>query len=255
MSSVVDVSKEPPLGIITINRPSALNALSLEVVNKLIEALDDLENDSNIKVAIITGTERAFSVGADIKEMVNLDVAEVYLRGHRRLWERIRRFKKPIIAAVNGYCLGGGFELAMACDIIIASEDAVFGQPEINVAIIPGEGGTQRIPRTVGRLLGMEYVLTGRFISAYEAYRRGLVNKVVPRELTLEYAKRLGREIAKKSLLALTLAKDAVNSAWETPLSVGLDYERRNFIIALFSEDGREGIRAFIEKREPRYKL
>jgi len=250
----VEVVKEPPVGVIKINRPEALNALSLEIVDKLIQALDDLEKDSSIRAVVLTGTDRAFSVGADIKEMSKLSVAEVFLGGHRRLWERVRRFKKPIIAAVRGYCLGGGFELAMACDMIIAADDAVFGQPEINVALIPGEGGTQRIGRTAGRLIAMEYVLTGRFIPAWEAYRRGLVNKLVPRELVVEYAKRVARELSEKSPLALALAKDAVNAAWETGLSEGLDYERRNFIIALFSEDGREGTRAFIEKRKPQYR-
>ncbi|MEM0483658.1 MAG: enoyl-CoA hydratase-related protein [Thermofilaceae archaeon] len=250
----VQIEKEPPVAVIKINRPEALNALSLEIVDQLVKALDELESDENIKAVVLTGTDRAFSVGADIKEMYKLNMAEVYLRGHRRLWDRIRRFKKPIIAAVKGYCLGGGFELAMACDMIIAADDAIFGQPEINVGIIPGEGGTQRIPRTAGRLLAMEYVLTGRFIPAWEAYRRGLVNKLVPKELVVEYAKRVAEEIAEKSPLAVALAKDAVNAAWETTLSSGLDYERRNFIMALFSEDGREGISAFIEKRKPQFK-
>lgn len=250
----VHIEKEPPVAVIKINRPDVLNALSLEVVDQLVKALDELESDENIKAVVLTGTDRAFSVGADIKEMYKLNMAEVYLRGHRKLWDRIRRFKKPIIAAVRGYCLGGGFELAMACDMIIAADDAIFGQPEINVGIIPGEGGTQRIPRTAGRLIAMEYVLTGRFIPAWEAYKRGLVNKLVPRELVVEYAKRVAKEIAEKSPLAIALAKDAVNAAWETTLSSGLDYERRNFIMALFSEDGREGISAFIEKRKPQFK-
>ncbi len=186
--------------------------------------------------------------------MSGVELPEVYLRGHRQLWDRVRRFKKPIIAAVSGYCLGGGFELAMSCDMIVASDDARFGQPEINVALIPGEGGTQRIARAAGRLIAMELILTGRFVSAREAYMRGLVNRLVPRELLLDHAKRLARELASKSPLALALAKDAVNAAWETTLSAGLDYERRNFILALFSEDGREGVRAFIEKRQPQYK-
>ncbi len=254
MSQLVEVSKDPPIAVVRMNRPDALNALNLEMVRSLVKALDELEADPDIKVVILTGTERAFSVGADIKEMSGLELPEVYLRGHRQLWDRVRRFKKPIIAAVSGYCLGGGFELAMACDMIVASDDARFGQPEINVALIPGEGGTQRIARAAGRLIAMELILTGRFVSAREAYMRGLVNRLVPRELLLDHAKRLARELASKSPLALALAKDAVNAAWETTLSAGLDYERRNFILALFSEDGREGVRAFIEKRQPQYK-
>ncbi len=254
MSQLVEVSKDPPIAVVRMNRPDALNALNLEMVRSLVKALDELEADPDIKVVILTGTERAFSVGADIKEMSGLELPEVYLRGHRQLWDRVRRFKKPIIAAVSGYCLGGGFELAMSCDMIVASDDARFGQPEINVALIPGEGGTQRIARAAGRLIAMELILTGRFVSAREAYMRGLVNRLVPRELLLDHAKRLARELASKSPLALALAKDAVNAAWETTLSAGLDYERRNFILALFSEDGREGVRAFIEKRQPQYK-
>ncbi len=254
MSQLVEVSKDPPIAVVRMNRPDALNALNLEMVRSLVKALDELEADPDIKVVVLTGTERAFSVGADIKEMSSLELPEVYLRGHRQLWDRVRRFKKPIIAAVSGYCLGGGFELAMSCDMIVASDDARFGQPEINVALIPGEGGTQRIARAAGRLIAMELILTGRFITAREAYMRGLVNRLVPRELLLDHAKRLARELASKSPLALALAKDAVNAAWETTLSAGLDYERRNFILALFSEDGREGVRAFIEKRQPQYK-
>ncbi|BFI76048.1 enoyl-CoA hydratase [Sulfurisphaera ohwakuensis] len=242
------------IAIVRLNRPDKLNALNMEMVWDFVSVFNELENNRSVKVVIITGNGRAFCAGADVNEMANMKVEDVVRVGHAPMWERLRTFRKPVIAALNGLTVGGGLELAMACDIIIAAESAMLGQPEINLGIIPGAGGTQRLTRTIGKYKGMEMVLTGRLISAWEAYRRGLVIKVVPDEALLDEAIRLAKEIASKSSFAVELGKEAVNRALETTLQQGLDIERRNFYVALTSEDGKEGMRAFIEKRKPNWK-
>ncbi|EWG06399.1 MAG: Enoyl-CoA hydratase/isomerase [Candidatus Aramenus sulfurataquae] len=221
------------------------------MVNELVDAFNYFEN-SKIKVVIITGNGKAFSAGADVKEMSETPLEEIIMKGHMPLWDRMRTFKKPIIAALNGVTAGGGLELAMACDIIIAAESAKLGQPEINLGIIPGAGGTQRLTRTIGKYKAIELVLTGR-ISAWEAEKMGLVTKVVPDSSLMDEALRLAEEIASKPLLSIVLAKDAVTRALETTLQQGLDIERRDFYVALASEEAKEGMKAFLEKRKPRW--
>ncbi|MCH1771143.1 MULTISPECIES: enoyl-CoA hydratase/isomerase family protein [Metallosphaera] len=240
------------VGIIRLNRPEKLNAINMEMVYDLVEALNELK--SQAKAVIITGNGKAFSAGADVKEMLDMSIEQVTREGHMPLWDALRGFRKPVIAALNGVAAGGGLELAMACDMIVAGESARLGQPEINLGIIPGAGGTQRLTRTVGKYRAMEMVLTGRLITAWEAYRMGLVTKVVPDEALIPEAMRLAREIAGKSGFAVELGKEAVNRALDTLLQQGLDLERRNFYVTLVSQDGREGMKAFLEKRKPEWK-
>ncbi|BDB99273.1 enoyl-CoA hydratase/isomerase family protein [Saccharolobus caldissimus] len=253
MYNTIQIEVKENIGIIRLNRPDKLNAINLQMVEELVKALDELENNNDVKIVIITGNGRAFSAGADIKEMLETPLEDIMKRGHMPLWEKLRSFKKPIIAALNGITAGGGLELAMACDIIIAAESAKLGQPEINLGIIPGAGGTQRLTRTVGKFRAMELVLTGKLISAREAEAYGLVNKVVPDNSLLDEAIKLAKEIATKPAITLMLAKEAVSKAWDTLLQQGLDIERRNFYLALSTEEAKEGMKAFIEKRKPRW--
>ncbi|WP_409366340.1 enoyl-CoA hydratase/isomerase family protein [Metallosphaera sp. D4-4] len=240
------------VGIIRLNRPEKLNAINMEMVYDLVEALNELK--SQARAVIITGNGKAFSAGADVKEMLDMSIEQVTREGHMPLWDALRGFKKPVIAALNGVTAGGGLELAMACDMIVAGESARLGQPEINLGIIPGAGGTQRLTRTIGKYRAMEMVLTGKLVTAWEAYRMGLVIKVVPDEALIPEAMRLAREIAGKSGFAVELGKEAVNRALDTLLQQGLDLERRNFYVTLLSQDGREGMKAFLEKRKPEWK-
>lgn len=253
MYNTIQIEVKENIGIIRLNRPDKLNAINLQMVEELVKALDELENNNDVKIVIITGNGRAFSAGADVKEMLETPLEDIMKRGHMPLWEKLRSFKKPIIAALNGIAAGGGLELAMACDIIIAAESAKLGQPEINLGIIPGAGGTQRLTRTVGKFRAMELVLTGKLISAREAEAYGLVNKVVPDNSLLDEAIKLAKEIATKPAITIMLAKEAVNKAWDTLLQQGLDIERRNFYLALSTEEAKEGMKAFIEKRKPRW--
>ena len=248
------VSKEGPIGIIQLNRPSVLNALNSELMLDLVNALENLDKDQSVNVIILTGGEKAFAAGADLKEMLQASPVDLILGRRFEVWDRIRKTAKPIIAAVSGYCLGGGNELAMNCDIIIASESAVFGQPEVNVGIMPGAGGTQRLTKAVGKTRAMEMILTGRQISADEAYRIGLVSKVVPVENLMEETKRIATEIASKPLISIRAAKEAVLRAYDTTLEIGLEYERRLFYSLFATEDSKEGMRAFLEKRKPVFK-
>ena len=247
------VSLEEPIAVITLNRPQVLNALSQALMADLAAALDDCDRNTNIRCIVLWGGPRAFAAGADVREMADATTADM-IRSYRfQQWQRIRRVATPIIAAVSGFALGGGCELAMACDIIIASESARFGQPEIRLGLMPGAGGTQRLTRAVGKSRAMEMVLTGRPITAQEACDAGLVLRVVPVELCLDEAKRLAREIADQPPVAVRLAKESVLQAFETPLEAGLDYERRSFHSLFSTEDKREGIRAFLEKRRPQF--
>jgi len=248
------VSKEGSIGIIQLNRPKVMNALNFELMTELVNALEQLDRDAAIKVVILTGGERAFTAGADLAEMSLATPVELVLGRRFELWDRIRRISKPIIAAVNGYCLGGGNELAMNCDLIVASETATFGQPEVNVGIIPGAGGTQRLPRAVGKYKAMEMILTGKSISADEAYRIGLVNHVVPPESLMEEAKKMATDIASKPPISIRSAKEAILRAQDTTLEVGLEFERKAFYMLFATEDGKEGMKAFLEKRKPTFK-
>ncbi|AEB12018.1 enoyl-CoA hydratase-related protein [Marinithermus hydrothermalis] len=245
---------EGGVGLIRIHRPKRLNALNQATMDEIVRAVRAFEADDAVRAIVLTGDERAFAAGADVTEMDGANVPEM-LSGYRfEQWETLRRTTKPLIAAVSGFALGGGLELAMLCDIIVASETARLGQPEINLGIMPGAGGTQRLTRQVGKYLAMEMVLTGRMLTAEEAYRHGLVNRVVPVEFYLEEAIQIAREIAKKAPVAVRLAKDAILKAEDTPLEVGLAYERHNFYLLFGTEDKQEGIRAFLEKRKPEWK-
>lgn len=252
--SNIRVETDTDVGIIFLNRPSALNALSSSLMKELVSALELFEVDEKIKCLIITGSERVFSAGADIKEMSDLDAVTALKQSNLEKFDALKKITKPIIAAVSGYALGGGLELAMACDIIVAAEGTKFGQPEINIGVLPGAGGTQRLTRVVGKYMAMDMILTGRMITANEAIENGLISRVVPKELYLEEAKKLAHEIASKAPLAARIAKESVLKAYDSTLTEGLAFERRNFYLILSSEDKKEGMKAFLEKRKPEFK-
>lgn len=253
--STIIVKEEPPLAVITLNRPEARNALNMRMVTELVDALNDIEKKDSIRCVVITGNDRAFSAGADIKEMESMSPIDMVKTGHFfPLWDKVGHYPKPVIAALSGYVLGGGLELAMSCDIIVAAEGTKLGQPEINIGVMPGGGGTQRLTRAVGKYKAMEMILTGGMIPAEQAHGLGLVNRVVPQEAYLEEAKRIALEIASKGPIALRLAKEAVLKAEELPLSEGLEFERKSFYLLFSSEDKKEGMKAFTEKRKPEFK-
>jgi enoyl-CoA hydratase len=239
------------VALLRFNRPKQLNALNGEVMDELCSALETLDRDDAIRVIVVTGDERAFAAGADIGEMAGASPIDMLRTNRIAQWDRVRRIGKPVIAAVAGWCLGGGCELAMALDLIVAAESARFGQPEINLGVIPGAGGTQRLTRAIGKSAAMEMILTGEPIDAREAHRLGLVARVVPNELVVEDAMALAATIATRSPLALRLAKEAVNAAYEMSLTDALAHERRLFYLLFASEDQKEGMAAFLEKRDP----
>ena len=250
----VNDSYEKHVALIELNRPKELNALNLQLMGELRDALKSLDDNDEVRAIILTGNEKAFAAGADIKQMANKTAIDMLKIDQFSTWDQIRKTKKPLIAAVSGFALGGGCELAMTCDMIIASESAKFGQPEIKIGVMPGAGGTQRLTKAVGKARAMEMVLTGKFISGEEAMTYGLVNKVVPVEMYLYEATELAKEIAKMSPIAAQLAKESVNRAFETHLDEGLTFERKNFYLTFASEDQSEGMQAFVEKRKPEYK-
>ncbi|MBS1656985.1 MAG: enoyl-CoA hydratase/isomerase family protein [Bacteroidetes bacterium] len=239
--------------LIQLNRPGELNALNRQLMTELSSALRELDADEQVRVIVLTGNEKAFAAGADIKEMADATAIDMVNRDQFATWDLIRKTKKPIIAAVSGFVLGGGCELMMNCDLIVASETARIGQPEIKIGVMPGAGGTQRLTRSVGKALAMEMVLTGRFITAEEALRAGLVNRVVPVEFYLKEALMWAQEIAQLSPVAVKLAKEAVLQAFNTSLDEGLLLERKNFYLCFASEDQKEGMKAFVEKRKPEF--
>jgi enoyl-CoA hydratase len=247
------VEREGRVGIVLMNRPKQLNALSGELMGAVVEALQELDADPAVRAIVLGGGERAFAAGADIAELAAGTPVSLYENRRIDQWDKIRDLRTPVVAAVSGFCLGGGCELAMLCDLIVASETAKFGQPEINLGVLPGAGGTQRLTRAVGKAVAMDMILTGRMLGAREALAHGLVARVVAREAWLDEAKRAAREIAAKAPIAVRLAKEAIDQAFEAPLRVGVEFERRAFYLARASEDATEGLTAFIEKRRPEF--
>jgi enoyl-CoA hydratase len=242
------------VALVTLNRPDVLNALNYQLLGELAATLETLDADDECHAVVITGAgERAFAAGADIKEMADQSPVSLTRKNHFARWERIKRIRTPLIAAVRGYALGGGCELAMACDMIVAADDAMFGQPEIRIGVMPGAGGTQRLTRAIGKARAMELILTGDQLPAREAAALGLVTRVVPPEETLLAALRLAARIAALPPIAVLAAKESVNRAFELSLEAGLEFERRNFFLLFASDDQKEGMSAFIEKRQPRW--
>ena len=242
------------VSLIRIHRPEAMNALNTPLMIELMDTLEKLDADEKIGAFVLTGDERAFAAGADIKEMADSSSVELLLKGHISPFDRIQRISKPIIAAVSGWCLGGGNELAMSCDMVVASESARFGQPEINLGVMPGAGGTQRLTRAVGKALAMEMVLNSRTLNASEALHFGMVNRVAAVGKYLEEATALAEEIATRAPLAVRAGKEAVNAAFETTLTQGLSAEREGFYPLFSTQDQKEGMKAFVEKRKPAWK-
>ena len=242
------------VGLITLNRPQALNALNAQIVGEINQALDQLERDPNIGCVVLTGSAKAFAAGADIKEMAELQYPQIYVDDLFSDADRIANRRKPIIAAVSGFALGGGCELAMMCDFILAADNARFGQPEINLGVLPGMGGTQRLTRAVGKAKAMELCLTGRLMGAEEAERAGLVARIVPQAELVEEALKVAAAIASKSIPVSMMVKESVNRAFEVTLSEGVRFERRVFHAAFATEDQKEGMAAFIAKREAQFK-
>jgi len=251
---IANFQYEDHVGLIQLNRPKELNALNLELMLEIKDALKRMDEDGNIRVILITGNEKAFAAGADIKQMAGKNSIDMLKIDQFSTWDQIRRTKKPLIAAVSGFALGGGHELVMLCDLVIASDTAKFGQPEIKIGVMPGAGGTQRLPRSVGKVKAMEMVLTGEFIDAYTAERWGLVNKVVPKEIYLSEALKMALKIAELSPIAVQLAKESVLKAFEQPLQEALYFERKNFYTLFATEDQKEGMEAFIAKRKANFK-
>lgn len=250
----VDPHFEDGIALVTLNRPEVLNALSLTLMEELGDALTSLDKDNSVKSVILTGSDRAFSVGADLKEVASSKTIDLLIIDQFSIWDEMGRFKKPLIAAVSGWVVGGGCELAMLCDMVVASETAKFGQPEIRRGIGSGAGGTQRMPRAVGKAKAMEIILTGDYVDAEEALRINLINHVYPVDQYLEGALKIARKIAELPPLAVRLAKESVNKAFNSTLSDGLTFERKNYYLTFSTEDQKEGIRAFLEKRKPNYK-
>ena len=250
----VIVEKDGAIAVVTLNRPQQLNALSYGLVKDLCLAMEALDRDDEVRAIVLTGGEKVFAAGADIKEMADAGPFDEPVSGRLAYRDRVNKIAKPIVAAVSGFALGGGCELAMSCDIIVASETARFGQPEVNIGIIPGSGGTQRLTHVVGKYRAMEMVLTGEPLSAQDAERFGLVTRVVPVELFLEEAKLIAKKIAAKPALAIKHAKEAVLKAANTALDEGLDFERKSFYALFATADRKEGMSAFLEKRPPVFK-
>ena len=251
---IVTEQYQPGIALIQLNRPKELNALNPQLMQEVRDALQQLDKNEQVKAIIITGNDQAFAAGADIKQMADKSAIDMQVMDQFSTWDQIRKTKKPIIAAVSGFALGGGCEFVMTCDMVIASETAKFGQPEIKLGTIPGAGGTQRLTKAIGKAKSMELILTGRFLSAQEAHFYGLVNKVVPVEMYMHEAVELAKEIAQMSSIAVQLAKEAINRSFETQLDEGLMFERKNFYLTFASEDQKEGMKAFTEKRKPVFK-
>ena len=251
--ALVLVERDDPIAVVTLNRPKQLNALSEPLMEELVARLTELDREPAVRCIVVAGSDRAFAAGADIGEMAEASAMDMLYARRVERWDAIRKLWTPLVAAVSGFCLGGGNELAMSCDLIVASETAKFGQPETSLGIIPGAGGTQRLTRAVGKAKAMDVILTGRFLDAWEAERAGLVARVVAPEAWLDEAKRVAREVASKGPVAQRLAKEAVNRAFDSTLELGLEHERRLLYLAFASQDAREGLTAFRDKRDPEF--
>jgi enoyl-CoA hydratase len=251
---LVQEQARPGVALVQLNRPDVLNALNLELMQEVKSALQALDAQPEVGCIVLTGNEKAFAAGADIKQMADKGASDVLKIDQFSTWDQIRKTKKPLIAAVSGFAFGGGCELCMLCDMIVASETAQFGQPEIKLAIMPGAGGTQRLTRAIGKARAMEMVLTGEPMKAEEALSRGLINRIVPVELYLEEAFKLAAKVAERAPVAVQLAKESVNNAYETHLQEGLLLERKNFYLLFATEDKNEGVDAFVNKRNPEFK-
>lgn len=241
------------VALVTLDRPNALNAIDFALLTELVDAVEALDADPTCRAVVITGSERAFAAGVDIRELADQTPVSLMVDDEFHRWERLKRVRKPLVAAVRGVALGGGCELAMLCDLLVAGDDATFGQPEIRLGLIPGAGGSQRLTRAMGKARAMEMVLTGRTIDAHEAARLGLVTRVVPTEATVEAALGLAARIAAMPPVAVLAAKEAVNRAFELPLEAGLEFERRSFYLLFATEDMHEGATAFLDKRQPQW--
>lgn len=242
------------VGLITLNRPQTMNALNNQLMRELMDALEAFDKNDAIGAMVITGNEKAFAAGADIKEMAEKSIDDMIDDDHVAVFGRIRTIRKPVIAAVSGWALGAGCEVALSCDMIVASESAKFGQPEINIGVIPGAGGTQRLTRAVGKAIAMEMILNDRRLSAQEAYQFGMVNRVVPLERYLEEALKLAEEIAARAPVAVRAGKEMINQSFERTLSEGLAQEKQEFYNLFATQDQKEGMQAFMEKRKPEWK-
>jgi enoyl-CoA hydratase len=252
--SLVEAERDGAVAVVLLNRPEQLNALSDELMDELVSTLEELDRDESVRAIVLGGNDRAFAAGADIGELAQASAIDLYYQRRVERWDAIRGLWTPLVAAVSGYCLGGGCELALSCDLIVASETAQFGQPETGLGIIPGAGGTQRLTRAVGKAVAMDVILSGRRLNADEALQAGIVARVVAKEAWLEEAKRVARHIAEKGPVATRLAKESVDRAYETTLGAGLEAERRALYLAFASEDAREGLTAFTEKRKPEFR-
>jgi enoyl-CoA hydratase len=252
--SEIENSKALKVGLIQLNRPEVLNALNNELMQEVVSVLEAFDKDSEIGCTVLSGNQKAFAAGADIKEMADASSIEMLIRDQFARWDRIRKLKKPVIAAVSGFALGGGCELAMSCDMIIAAEGAKFGQPEINLGVIPGAGGTQRLTKAVGKARAMEIILTGKMFTSKDMYNAGLVTKVVDNDLYLDEAIELAKEIASKPTIAVQLAKECILKSFDSTIESGLEFERKNFYLLFSTEDKFEGMKAFVEKRKAEWK-
>jgi len=252
--SEIDNSKALKVGLIQLNRPDVLNALNNDLMQEVVNTLEAFDKDAEIGCMVLTGNQKAFAAGADIKEMADATSIEMLVRDQFARWDRIRKIKKPVIAAVSGFALGGGCELAMTCDMIIAAEGAKFGQPEINLGVIPGAGGTQRLTKAIGKARAMEMILTGRMYTAKDMYNAGLVTKVVDTDIYLDEAIEIAKEIATKPTIAVQLAKESILKSFDSTIESGLEFERKNFYLLFSTEDKFEGMKAFLEKRKAEWK-
>lgn len=250
----IEVSKQDQLGLIALNRSKVLNAINRPMVSEILDAMEGFETDIGVRAIVLSGKGRAFAAGADIDEMANDNAIDFELRNQFKDWDRLAMIKKPIIGAVQGFALGGGFELALCCDLLYAADDAEFGFPEVNLGVMPGAGGTQRLTKLVGKTKAMEWLFTGKRISAREALHHGIVNQLISKELLMEETMKAAEQIANQAPISIRLIKEAILKAVDTPLNEGMEFERKNFYLLFSTDDQKEGMQAFIEKRKPHFK-